>query len=64
MTTTLSTPAGKQIELQAPVKLYRMSMPEHECPWGLRAVNLLNEKGIAFEDIKLTSPEDVAAFKA
>lgn len=64
MTTTLSTSAGKQIELQSPVKLYRMSMPEHECPWGLRAVNLLKEKGIAFEDIKLTSPEDVAAFKA
>jgi glutaredoxin len=40
-----------------------MSMPEHECPWGLRAVNLLNEKGIAFEDIKLTSQEEVAAFK-
>lgn len=46
------------------VKLYRMSMPEHECPWGLKAVALLNEKGIDFEDIKLTSREAVDAFKA
>lgn len=46
------------------VRLYRMSMPEHECPWGLKAVNLLNEKGIEFEDHKLTSREEVDAFKA
>lgn len=64
MTATLSNFHTAHIDPQAPVKLYRMSMPEHECPWGLRAVNLLNEKGIAFEDIKLTTPEAVAEFKA
>ena len=46
------------------VKLYRMSTPEHECPWGLKAVNLLNEKGIEFEDYKLTSKAETEAFKA
>ncbi len=46
------------------VRLYRMSTPDHECPWGLRAVNLLNEKGIEFEDHRLTSREAVDAFKA
>ena len=46
------------------VKLYRMSTPEHECPWGLKAVNLLNEKGIEFEDHKLRSKEETEAFKA
>lgn len=64
MTTTLSISHTAHIDLQNPVKLYRMSTPEHECPWGLRAVNLLNEKGIAFEDVRLTSQEEVAAFKA
>ncbi len=64
MTATLSNSHTTPIDLQDPVKLYRMSTPEHECPWGLRAVSLLNEKGIAFEDIKLTSQEEVAAFKA
>lgn len=52
------------IATRSPVKLYRMSTPEHECPWGLRAVNLLNEKGIEFDDVKLTSQNEVAAFKA
>ena len=46
------------------VRLYRMSTPESECPWGLKAVNLLEEKGIEFEDHKLKSREEVDAFKA
>jgi glutaredoxin len=46
------------------VRVYRMSTPGHECPWGIRAVNLLAEKGIEFEDIKLRSREEVDAFKA
>lgn len=46
------------------VKVYRMSNPEHECPWGLRAVKLLTEKGIAFEDHKLISKDETEAFKA
>lgn len=46
------------------VKLYRMSTPEHDCPWGRRAVDLLTEQGIPFEDIKLRSPEEIAVFKA
>jgi glutaredoxin len=47
-----------------PIKLYRMSTPEHECPWGLRAVSLLQEKGLEFEDIKLRSREEAEALKA
>jgi glutaredoxin len=46
------------------IKLYRMSMPEHECPWGLRAVKLLQDRNLPFEDIKLRSPQAVADFKA
>ena len=46
------------------VKLYRMSTSEHECPWGLKAVQLLQSKGIEFEDHKLKSKEEIAAFKA
>ena len=46
------------------VKVYRMSMPEHECPWGLRAIKLLQEQGIEFEDVKLRSREEVDQFKA
>jgi glutaredoxin len=44
--------------------VYRMSTPEHECPWGLRAVKLLQEQGIEFEDVKLRSRDEVDQFKA
>ncbi|KAI9129949.1 glutaredoxin [Acaryochloris sp. CCMEE 5410] len=53
-----------QTATQEPVKVYRMSLPEHECPWGLKMINLLNEQGIEFEDHKLTSKEEVETFKA
>ncbi len=47
-----------------PVTVYRMSMADKECPWGLKAIALLKEKGIAFQDIKLTDQEAVNALKA
>ena len=45
------------------LQLYRMSMPEHECPWGLKAIALLQERGIAFEDHRLTTQAEVDSFK-
>ena len=45
------------------VHVYRMSMPEHECPWGLKAIELMQQRGIGFEDHRLTSKEEVNAFK-
>jgi glutaredoxin len=41
-----------------------MVMPEHICPSGLKAKALLERKGIAFDDHKFTSREEVDAFKA
>jgi hypothetical protein len=32
------------------VTLYRMSLPDHDCPWGLKAIALLNERQISFEE--------------
>ena len=46
------------------VRLYRMDLPDHPCPWGLRAVQLLQERHIPFEDHRLTSSEEVELFKA
>lgn len=60
MTTTIAkTPTN----IAQPVRLYRMVTPDHQCPWGLRAVTLLQQKGIEFEDIHLISSDAVAAFK-
>ena len=43
--------------------LYRMKLPEHECPYGLRAKQMLEDAGLDFEDRLLTSREEVDAFK-
>ena len=44
--------------------LYRMVMPEHVCPWGLKARHLLKRHGYAVEDHWLTTKEENEAFKA
>jgi glutaredoxin len=46
------------------IKIYRMSNSESECPWGLKAVKLLQERGLNFEDIKLRSREEVDELRA
>jgi glutaredoxin len=46
------------------VRLYRMDLPDHPCPWGLRALRLLQARQIPFEDHRLRSQQEVAAFKA
>jgi len=44
--------------------LYRMVMPEHICPFGLKAKDLLEREGFTVEDNLLTTREQVDAFKA
>ena len=44
--------------------LYRMKLPEHECPYGLLAKRMLEDAGFDFEDSLLTSREEVDSFKA
>ncbi len=44
--------------------LHRMVLPDHECPFGLRAKQLLEEAGFDIEEHLLTSREEVEAFKA
>ncbi len=44
--------------------LYRMVLPEHTCPFGLRAKQLLDNQGVEFKDRILSSREEVDAFKA
>jgi glutaredoxin len=44
--------------------LYRMVMPRHVCPFGLKSKHLLESKGYAVEDHWLTTRAEVDAFKA
>ena len=44
--------------------LYRMVMPKHVCPYGLKAKDLLQRQGYEVEDNWLTTRAQVDAFKA
>ncbi len=44
-------------------RLYRKMTPEHICPFGLKAKDLLEREGFAVEDHQLGSKEEAEAFK-
>ncbi len=44
--------------------LYRMVLPDHTCPFGVRAKQLLQHAGFTVDDRILRSRDEVDAFKA
>lgn len=44
--------------------LYRMVLPDHTCPFGVRAKSLLEQHGYQVDDRILRSREEVDAFEA
>jgi glutaredoxin 3 len=44
--------------------LYRMKLPDHECPYGLLAKRMIEDSDFELDDRLLTSREEVDAFKA
>lgn len=43
--------------------VYRMVMPDHICPFGLKTIDLLEREGFAIEDHHLKTREETDAFK-
>ena len=43
--------------------LYRMVLPEHTCPFGVRAKQMLEQEGFTVDDRILRSREEVDAFE-
>ena len=44
--------------------VHRMVLPDHTCPYGVRAKEQLEERGFAVDDQILSSREEVEAFKS
>lgn len=44
--------------------LYRMKLPDHECPYGLLARRMLDDAGFEVEEHLLTSRDEVDSFMA
>ena len=43
--------------------LYRMVLPDHTCPFGVRAKQMLEDNGYEVEDCILSSRDEVDAFE-
>jgi len=43
--------------------LYRMILPDHTCPFGVRAKQMLEDSGFRVDDRILSSREEVDAFE-
>ena len=43
--------------------LYRMVLPEHTCPFGVRAKGMLDQAGFQVDEHILASREEVDSFK-
>jgi glutaredoxin 3 len=43
--------------------LFRMVLPDHTCPFGVRAKQLLEQNGYNVDDKVLTSRDEVDSFK-
>ena len=43
--------------------LHRMVLPDHECPYGVRAKQMLDEAGFEVEEHILSTREEVELFK-
>ena len=48
---------------QKKATVYRMVMPEHVCPYGLKTVDLLKREGFEIDDNYLETREETDAFK-
>lgn len=59
---TISDPAYASADSKT-ATIYRMVMPHHICPYGLKALHLLKRKGFTVEDRWLTTREETDAFK-
>ena len=49
---------------QRQATLYRMVLPEHTCPFGVRAKAMLEQNGYEVDDRILGTREEVDAFQA
>jgi len=61
-----SSTSGRGLARDNPKRatIYRMVMPEHICPYGLKAVDLLKREGFEVDDHWLCTREETDAFKA
>ncbi len=48
---------------QKTATIYRMVMPDHVCPYGIKSLDLLERQGFDVDDVHLETEEDTTAFR-
>lgn len=56
------TARAKSEGTEKKASLYRMAMPDHLCPYGLKSLSMLRRKGYEVDDNLLSTREEVDAF--
>jgi glutaredoxin len=64
MTDTEGLSPVRAASIEKEAVLYRMALPDHICPYGLKARDLLKRRGFSIDDRLLRSRAEVDAFKA
>ena len=64
MTDTHAAIAIPASNVKKTASIFRMVMPKHTCPYGIKALDLLRRKGFEVEDHWLTTREETDAFKS
>ncbi len=64
MTQAIFSATDRQAMIAKTATIYRMVMPDHICPYGLKALDLLKRKGFTVDDHWLTTRAETDAFKA
>ena len=64
-TASLTSPSRRSIlSEQRSATLTRMVLPDHECPFGVRARAMLEQAGFTIDEHILSTREEVEAFKS
>lgn len=63
MTQAIFSGTDRQATMAKTATIYRMVMPDHICPYGLKALDLLKHKGFTVDDHWLTTRAETDAFK-
>lgn len=60
---TTTTPTDRTSSTTKQATIYRMVMPDHVCPYGIKTLDLLERQGFDVTDIHLETEEETTAFR-
>ena len=63
MTNHATTESASTVSDRKQATIYRMVMPDHVCPYGIKTLDLLERQGFEVDDVHLGTDEETTAFR-